>query len=467
MHSVTTLTVRGPIQSGRLDLADDSVPFQPGEEVAQLVGKGTLGVAELTTRVAADADGGPALTVTLRNATGRTYAIQQLVVEPAGASRRVQIEMEQQIPVTVPIPLGPNLLAEAFPTPTIGGEKLYDQDLYWVGVVLSSFGIVYNNDVLDTLGVPAPTTWADLTDPRLRGWVALADPGHSGSIAATYNTILRRNGWTDGWRLLREAFANARYFASGASKVPVDVSAGEAAVGMCIDFYGRFQAGAIGGNRVGYVDPPGATAITADPISLVRGAPHDPLALQFIEWLLSPGAQQLWQGQVGTPGGPEQFELRRQPIRRDMYTPESRAYWADPQIDPFEQARPLASGMPDLFGFVSVVSKAMAIDQHDELQAAWAAIQATPEGPTRDAMLQRFHAMPPELTIQWPESLEDSWRAALLDEDHAQHGAAMEVMHAFIAGIRKYTRGDAALEARLDWMLFFRENYRAVQEMAD
>ncbi|XAL99774.1 ABC transporter substrate-binding protein [Phycisphaeraceae bacterium D3-23] len=127
------------------------------------------------------------------------------------------------------------LFDAAFPEPRIGGERLYrrytfvedGQDvevLGWTGVTLSSFGIVYNRDVLNSIGAEEPTTWSDLATPEYLGWVALADPGHSGSIASTFNTLVKRQGWTQGWATLRRTFANARYFTTSSSTVPNDVA---------------------------------------------------------------------------------------------------------------------------------------------------------------------------------------------------------------------------------------------------
>ena len=374
------------------------------------------------------------------------------------------------IPVSVPVELPPGLLEAAFPEPHIGGERLYHPKRHWIGVVLSSFGIVYNRDVLAMKGLDEPETWADLGDPRYLGWIALADPAHSGAIAVTYDTILRRLGWNDGWALLRRSFANARYFTASASKVPVDVSAGEAAAGMCIDFYGRFQAGAVNsfssrvsaapdrpaaasGPRVGYVDPAGLTATTADPISMLRGAPNRETATQFIAWLLSPDAQRLWQRSLDAerPGNPRRFELRRQPIRRDLYTPDEKAHWTDPDIDPFAQARPLAPHMQSFYNLVAPVSHAMAIDVHEDLTAAWRAIQAAGvDHPHRDEMLTLFDAMPPELTFEPPETMD-----------------AVEAVEAFKAKLADRYRGsDRLLDDRIAWSIFFRNNYRRIVELA-
>src|SRR5687768_6606262 len=92
-----------------------------------------------------------------------------------------------------PMELDPKLLTEVFPEPALAGVRLYDRPKagadgktpgpLWVGVCLSSFGIVYNEDVYSSLGLSTPQAWGDLTHERLSGMLALADPTHSGSAA--------------------------------------------------------------------------------------------------------------------------------------------------------------------------------------------------------------------------------------------------------------------------------------------
>ena len=376
-----------------------------------------------------------------------------------------------RVSATVPIKLPAGLLKAAFPSPTIGGEPLYDPHLHWVGTALSSFGIIYNRDVLEMLKLPAPRTWSDLTSPRYQRWIILADPAHSGSIAATYDIILQREGWGPGWSLLRRVFANSRAFTADSAKVPVDVSSGDAAAGMCIDFYGRFQAGAVGHHRVGYIDPPGMTAITADPISLLRGAPHKKLAEQFIAWLLSKPAQALWQKKRHTPGGPSRYELRRQPVRRDIYTAKQKQLWTDPQIDPFDQATSLPRGMPDYFLLVSPLTHAMAIDIHSQLASAWHAICSVPQAdPIRSKLLATFSAMPDDLTIHWPDDLKKRWPHAMKDPADPDHLRVMELIQDFWHNqTQRFGRDadpDRLLRAQARWTDFFRKHYEKVITLA-
>ncbi|MGB0767092.1 MAG: ABC transporter substrate-binding protein [Phycisphaeraceae bacterium] len=388
--------------------------------------------------------------------------------------------------------IDPELFNKAFPQPRIGGEQLYGVYAFeetdaagqtqtveivgWTGVTLSSFGIVYNRDALAKLGLDEPSTWSDLGDPRLRGWVALADPGHSGSIAATFETILKREGWSRGWRTLREAFANARYFATSSDRVPVDVSRGDAAVGMCIDFYGRFQSSAIGGDRVGYRDPiengKSMTATTADPITLLRGAPEPELARQFIAWLLGEDAQGLWQRSLAGDADdelvrPDKFELRRQPIRADLYNDASRASWVDRGLDPFPTAVPFPEGTPSYFSMVAPVTKAMASEVHNDLVAAWRALNdARAAGhPNLDEMERLFYAMPDEIDLVWSDAeLTDHWQAIQSDPGHPRHSEVVATLADFKARLRAIDNLDAS---RIRWRSFFQDNYRRVIRLAE
>src|SRR5208282_4358808 len=92
-------------------------------------------------------------------------------------------------------------LAEVYPQKTLGGVKLYDQEKdksghllppRWVGICLSSFGIIYNPDLYQAMGIDPPDTWRDLTNPALFRSLSLADPTHSGSASMAYMMVIQR-----------------------------------------------------------------------------------------------------------------------------------------------------------------------------------------------------------------------------------------------------------------------------------
>lgn len=364
----------------------------------------------------------------------------------------------------------------------------------WYGTTLSTFGICYNRDRMAKLGMDRPPErWADLADPRWVGSLALADPTKSGSIAKAFETIVQvqcrravaaagfeamaaewekeiaaaglapgimpaevpgeyqravEEGWRKGIELLQLLGANARYFTDSASKVPQDVGMGNAAAGLCIDFYGRFEAHVSNGGRtdgpMGYITPPGESGVSADPISLLRGAPHREIARRFIEFLLSEDGQRLWCYRPGTPGGPQKYALQRFPIRRDFYPSEHPGLQAAYERHRRYTTQDLGTSTTDAYrlaqeyiyrprwtaGYFALLRdlvRAMCLDSNQELRKAWAEIlnAGGPEMcPRAMAVLTRLPQKPEPLTwISGLEMLKKYNRLDLLREWTRQYRA--------------------------------------------
>ena len=307
----------------------------------------------------------------------------------------------------------PDWFTDAVIPQKFAGETYWDADGRWFGNVLSTYGILYNKDSLARLGIARPPTqWDDLTDPKYRGEIALSDPTKSSSMAKAFENVLQQNiqrrlaallaaaggkkspaleaqavreGWVAGLQLIQRIGANARYFTDSSQKPPIDVSQGDCAAGISIDFYGRAQAEVTehrgdGTVRLGFVTPRGGTVSSVDPIALLRGAPNREVAEAFIEYTLSMEGQKLWNFKPGTPGGPVRFALRRLPIRQDFYAHrEWEIYRSDPEAAPYADEEHLISH-PEwtggIFREMAFVIGAMSLETHDELVAAWRAIIA-------------------------------------------------------------------------------------------
>lgn len=338
----------------------------------------------------------------------------------------------------------------------VGAAHLYDPDQHWYGVILSSFGILFNHDVYAALDLPWPQRWSDLNDASLQGWLALADPRQSGSVATTYDAILNNYGWEQGWRTLRSMAANARYFASSSTLPVLDVSSAEAAAGLCIDFYGRFQAQSVldadeGAPRLGFVEPVGETLIDPDPVSILRGGPNPALARRFVEFLLSEEGQAVWQfGSVGERSaddewGPRRFELRRLPIRRVMYEAHFDRFLD--RVDPFAVASEVGQGQ--WRSLIGPILGACAIDMHHDMTEAWRAMHEAIErgaDPTViKEMVASFFAMP-------EHAFPDGTREVISPENASRVAA-------------DWSDRERAAEHRLDYMRQFRANYERVLEL--
>lgn len=347
------------------------------------------------------------------------------------------------------------------------------------GTVLSTFGICYNPGRLRDCGIETPPRgWRDLTDSRFFGQVGITDPTKSGSVAKAFEMIIQQacretvaaagfgdeeialweeaimaarlphgqmppgvppayqeaveKGWIDGLNLIRLIGANARYFTDSASKVPIDVGMGAAAAGIAIDFYGRFQSeytrGSDGEPRMIYRTPRGGSSVSADPISLLRGARNRELAVRFMVFCLGEDGQKLWNYRPGEPGGgPRRYALRRLPIRRDFYTGEDPNFEAvardhaahssddltDPGINPYSLARDFhyqARWTGRHFGIQRDLVRALCMDSGDELRKAWGHIRAH-GGPARQPEAMAWLLKLPQTPVPV------DWRSAISDYD--------------------------------------------------
>src|SRR5262249_43706724 len=90
--------------------------------------------------------------------------------------------IDVRIPMSVPAGFSKEQLDAWFGKNQIGVQQLYAPEQYWLGTALSGFGIVFNRDLLREKGLDEPRAFADLTDPRYSGTLALADPRLSGSV---------------------------------------------------------------------------------------------------------------------------------------------------------------------------------------------------------------------------------------------------------------------------------------------
>ncbi|WP_395752864.1 ABC transporter substrate-binding protein [Prosthecobacter sp.] len=289
----------------------------------------------------------------------------------------------------------------------LSGEPFRDPRFRWCGTCLSTSGIVFNRDVLRRLGIAEdPAAWADLADPRYYGQIALSDPGKSGSVTKALEMLIQQQmqaayerlkavpksrltpeqleaqavaeGWNEGLRLILRISANARYFTDFSTKIPLEVAKGDAAAGMCIDFYGRSAEENVrradGSSRVGFIAPLGGTSVSVDPIGMLRGAPNAELATAFMEFVLGDAGQKLWSYRVGEPGGPQHHALRRLSVRRDLYTAENIPRMSDGKEAPFEKAEAFTyhpERTAAAFSAIRFIVRVICVDSHDELHAAW------------------------------------------------------------------------------------------------
>lgn len=386
------------------------------------------------------------------------------------------------------IDLNPAQLEEIFPQPSLAGVKLYDQDHdpagqalapKWVGTCLSSFGVIYNPDLYAAMNLSPPKTWTDLADPRLAGSVSLADPTHSGTAALMSELVLQRTmadaegeffeqprnrsiphpellasadyqlaldaGWKRGMGQLEMIAANARFFSDDARQPPTDVASGDAAAGTAIDFYAKVTQQSVGPQRLRFVVPAAATAVTPDPIAILYGTHGRQLELanHFVQFVLSQRGQRLWILNPGQSGGPRIRPLWRAPIRRDVYADQTG--WTD-DANYFTQANGFVLHQEWLatFSDIRMIWAAAWIDCRDQLRETYGNILAVEDPSKRRRLLDELADIP----VTRGDVAKLMAQRIKIEHDPNQDADQWKAMQ------------------RIDWAQRFREHYRAIYQKA-
>ncbi|MFB5085374.1 ABC transporter substrate-binding protein [Symbiobacterium thermophilum] len=182
------------------------------------------------------------------------------------------------------------------------------KDNSWTGFTALPIVIMYNTNLLTA--DEAPKSFADLTDPKWAGKIAMPDAAKSGSAYTTVVTILHAMGRDDGkgWEVMKQIAANAKILASS-SQGPKGTNDGEYAVSLTHE-EAAFKYVAAGG-PVGIVYPAEGTSNVPDAVAIIKGAKHPENAKAFIDFMVS----QQMQEYVAK-------ELNRRPVRTDVAPPE-------------------------------------------------------------------------------------------------------------------------------------------------
>ncbi len=168
-------------------------------------------------------------------------------------------------------------------------------DGQWTGIYLGALGFCSNAELLAELGVEAPTSWEDLLDPAFDDNIAMADQRTSGTAATAAAALVAVYGSEDAaLDYLKKLDGNIfQYTKSGAS--PGNMAAqGEVATSVifshdCVKF--KIETG---------VDlvvsfPDEGTGFEVGQVSLLADAKHPNAAKAFVDWSLTPAAQEVGQ----------------------------------------------------------------------------------------------------------------------------------------------------------------------------
>ncbi|MDK2981720.1 MAG: iron(III) transport system substrate-binding protein [Chloroflexota bacterium] len=169
-------------------------------------------------------------------------------------------------------------------------DALKDEASGWTGIYVGALGFCSNQDVLDELGVAAPTSWDDLLDPKLAGNIAIADSRTSGTAYTSLYTLVLLRGEDGAFDYLKQLDSNIFQYTKSGSAPGTMAASGEVAVAIifshdCVKF--REETGA---NLV-VSFPAEGTGYEIGAEALIKNAPNPEAAKVWMDWALTPEAQ--------------------------------------------------------------------------------------------------------------------------------------------------------------------------------
>ncbi len=178
------------------------------------------------------------------------------------------------------------------PTAEVIPAQFKDPDGAWTGIYTGYLGFVADQEFLTEKGIPMPKKWDDLLDPRLKGEIVFAHPGSSSTAYNVLTTILQLKGEEAGWDYLVKLNDNVRQYTKSGSGGGRMIQLHE--VGVTIGYLHD----AIAFKREGYdhmvfTAPEDGTGYEIGAVAIIKGAKELDAAKQFVDWCLTPEAQEL------------------------------------------------------------------------------------------------------------------------------------------------------------------------------
>lgn len=184
---------------------------------------------------------------------------------------------------------------EAYVSPNAADipADLQSGDGIWTGIYVGALGFCSNAEFLADQGLDAPTSYDDLLDERYEDNIAMADQRTSGTAAtAAANLVALRGSEDEALNYLKELDANVfQYTRSGSApgRMAAQGEVGTAVVFShdCVSF--ELETG------VDLVTsfPAEGTGFEVGQVSIIANAAHPLAARAFIDWALTPAAQEV------------------------------------------------------------------------------------------------------------------------------------------------------------------------------
>lgn len=173
-------------------------------------------------------------------------------------------------------------------------EKFRDKDNppAWTGMDAWIAAVCFNTVEAKKKGLPAPTSWMDLTKPVYKGSVAMPNPNSSGTGFLDVSSWLQKFGEDAGWKFMDKLHENIAWYTHSGSKPCKQAAAGEIPIGVSFAFRGAKSKEA--GAPLEIIIPKEGVGWDMEATAIVAGTSKLDAAKTLVDWTVTEKANRLY-----------------------------------------------------------------------------------------------------------------------------------------------------------------------------
>jgi iron(III) transport system substrate-binding protein len=162
----------------------------------------------------------------------------------------------------------------------------------WTGMDAFLGVVCFNTVEAKKAGVPQPTTWKDLLDPKYKGQLVMPHPASSGTGYLTVAAWIQSMGADAAWKYMDALHQNIAVYTHSGSAPCVQAAKGERIAGISLDT--RAAKEKTNGAPLEVVLPTEGIGWDVEAFAIVRGSKNLAAAKKVADWAASKDANELY-----------------------------------------------------------------------------------------------------------------------------------------------------------------------------
>ncbi len=167
-----------------------------------------------------------------------------------------------------------------------------DSPTSWTGMDAWVASICFNTVEGEKAGLPAPTSWKDLTKPVYKNHIIMPNPNSSGTGFLDVSSWLQLFGEDEGWKFMDSLHENiARYTHSGSKPCKL-AAAGEIPIGISFAFRGAKSKAQ--GAPLEIIVPTEGVGWDMEATAIIKGTKKLEAAKKLVDWTVTKQANEMY-----------------------------------------------------------------------------------------------------------------------------------------------------------------------------